>query len=51
MEKENIAISEMLLRQMQELLYGTPPYAPVEDAPGIYLETENDGTLTIILRE
>ena len=26
-------------------------YAPMEDAPGIYLETEDDGTLTIILRE
>lgn len=51
MEKENRAIGEMLLQQMQELLYGTPPYAPMEDAPGIYLETENDGTLTIILRE
>lgn len=25
MEKENRAIGEMLLRQMQELLYGTPP--------------------------
>ena len=51
MEKENIAIGEMLLQQMQELLYGTLPYAPTEDAPGIYLETEDDGTLTIILRE
>ena len=51
MEKENMAIGEMLLQQMQELLYGTLPYAPTEDAPGIYLETEDDGALTIILRE
>lgn len=40
-----------MLRQMQTAFYGTPPYSPKEDAPGIYLETGRGDKLDIILRD
>lgn len=51
MEKEKQAIWESMLRQMQTAFYGTPPYSPQEDAPGIYLETGRGDRLDIILRD
>lgn len=51
MEKENQLILDILLQQLQMLFYGTPPYTPQEDAPGLYLETADGGVLTIILRD